>query len=104
MNARQRRKAYRALPKRGTFLEILLPYRGGPDEVWKRVRVLGYSAPVFELGGTPDVYNYSGERPSVYRVRVEILSDGLELSGRMTPLVAKLREVPPYMRHLLPAA
>jgi hypothetical protein len=98
MNAQQRRKAYRNLPKAGTVLELHRPAR------IVLVRVLGYSAPVLELASTVADYWYAGTRPSMHRVRVETIPGPFETAARSTPLVSRLRAVPSNMRHLILAA
>jgi hypothetical protein len=81
MNAQQRRKAYRALPKAGAIMTLRRPR--GPVTV----RVLGRTERVIELACIRDTYSYDGERPSIHRVRVETIGD---LPTRSAPLLARL--------------
>lgn len=99
MNARQRRKAYRALPKAGTILEL---YRSGGIhnmERWFKVRVIGATQPVNTMA-TPIDYNFNGDRPSVHRVHVRIIEFG-ELGSTCSPKLTKLRSTPDYLKHTL---
>jgi hypothetical protein len=98
MNARQRRTAYRALPKIGTILEFCRPNR------IVMVRVIGRTSNVNLLASTSDDSMYTGERPSVRRVRTETIPGPFETAGRNAPLVSRLRTVPENMRHLILAA
>lgn len=97
MNARQRRKAYRALPKAGTILELLRGDRGG--DRWFKVRVLGTTAPVRYMA-TPINYNFNGDRPSVHRVHVRIIEFG-DMGSTCSPKLSRLRVTPDYLKHTL---
>ncbi|WP_321902047.1 hypothetical protein [Paraburkholderia tropica] len=83
MNSAQRRKAYRALPKPGT----LMTFTRRDGEPFP-CRVVGKTNPVIDLSSTSIDYGYSGNRPSVHRVRLERLP--LANGWTFSPLMTKL--------------
>lgn len=78
MNSKQRRKAYRAMPKAGTVI------------TWKRPGGRTGTGTVIGLKPTEDRYRYEDERmnkPSVYRVHVKNFGPG---SGTCCPKVSTI--------------
>ncbi|VVE12408.1 hypothetical protein PCA20602_02702 [Pandoraea capi] len=82
MNSRQRRRAYRALPKPGT--KLIFNAKVGV----RLVTVVGKSAPVIELGGCPAAYSYAGTRPSLRRVKCNWAGSN---GATVTPHISRLR-------------